>query len=266
MAIVTNQLITQLYTKYRSIEVTFNQEVSKSTGLQPRKVFLKFKEGHRPCILYSSSLEGARVLVSLPNAILQNLKDNETIVSLRLSFLKEEAPKPVELNFFVQARLTNHSKYEKDHGDLYFCTLSFTSRPPDDLIEILGFLLEANVNATKRKEDRILITVDSIKKLNLGSKNCVLEIDGIPRKAILRDLSFSGAKVIILGNARFLINKNITVRLLTAKHEYITIPGKILRFEEVQGRRDLAAIALHFSLNDLPLAYKVMINNYLLDK
>jgi len=266
MAIVTNQIIKELFNKYRSIDVTFNKEVCKSTGLQPKKILLKLKDGPLPCILYSTSMEASRVLVSIPNPVLKNLVENESTVSLRFSFLKEEGSKDIELNFFIQGRLSNFTRYSQEQPDLYFCTINYSTRPPDDLIEILGFLLEANVNATKRKEERILVTVASLKKLDLGSKNCVISVDGIPRKGILRDLSFSGIKVIIQGNAKFLLNKEALVRIISSKGKYISISGRILRFEEVQGRRDLAAVAIHFTLEALPLSYKVMINDFLLNR
>ena len=202
MSLITNQLINQFYTKFRSIDVSFNKDVVKSTGLQSKKVFLKFKEGQRPCVLYSCSLESARVIAVIPDNILQNLQDNETNLSLRFSFLKDEAPKPEEHNFFIQSRLISHSKISSEQADLYMINLNYSSRPPDDLIEILGFLLDANINAAKRKEERILITVESLKRLHMGSKNCILEIDSIPRKGILRDVSFSGCKVIIQGKCQ----------------------------------------------------------------
>lgn len=266
MAIVTNQLISQLYAKYKSIDVSFNKDVTKTTGLQPRKVFLKFKELQRPCVLYSCSLESARVIAALPDSILTQLQNEELGASLRLSFMREDSTKPEEHNFFIQTRVQNHVSFSKEQPDLYLLTLHYSTRPPDDLIEILGFLLEANVNATKRTEERILITVESLKGLHLGSKNCILMIDSIPRKGILRDISFSGCKVIIQGNAKFLMNKQVVVKLINDKGEAIEIPGKILRFEEVQGRRDLAAVALIFALEDLPLSYKMMINNFLFNK
>ncbi|MDC7242173.1 MAG: PilZ domain-containing protein [Spirochaetales bacterium] len=266
MAIVTNQTIKELYNKFRSIEVTFNKEVSKATGLQPKKVSLKFRDSARPCVLYASSMESARVILSMSPSHLAELQDSESNVALKLSFIKDEHPKPIELNFFVQGRITGFTKYSETQPDVYYCTITYSTQPPDDLIEILGFLLEANVNATKRKEERVLVTADSMKKLDLGSKNCVVVVDNIPRKAILRDLSFSGAKTIIQGNAKFLMNKPAQLRILNSKGESIAINGQILRFEEVQGRRDLAAIAIHFTLEALPLSYKVMINNFLLNR
>ncbi|OQY34160.1 MAG: hypothetical protein B6241_05595 [Spirochaetaceae bacterium 4572_59] len=266
MAIVTKQLISQLYEKYKSIDVSFNKDVVKTTGLQPKKVYLKFKDRQRPCVLYSCSFESARIIVALTDTLVQRLQDNETNLSLRFSFLRDETPKPIEHNFFIQSRLISHSILSEDQPNLYILTLSYSTRPPDDLIETLGFLLEANVNATKRKEERILITVDSMKTLRLGSKNCILCIDSIPRKGILRDLSFSGCKIIIQGNAKFLINKTVFVKMISDKGESFQIKGKILRFEEVQGRRDLAVIALYFALEDLSLSYKMMINNYLFNR
>ncbi len=266
MAIVTNQVISNFYSKFCTIDVTFNKDVSKITGLQPKKVFLKLKEGARSCILYSSSMESARVIANISEAFLQELKDSETNIPLRLSFLRDESPKPVEHNFFIQTRLHSFTKFSKDKSELFLLSLNFSTKPPDDLIEILGFLLEANINATKRKEERILITSESLNALHLGSKNCVLTIDNIPRKGILRDLSFSGCKVIIQGNAKFLLNKDVYVKIITDKPEQITIKGKILRFEEVQGRRDLVAVAIFFTLEDLPLGYKMIINNYLFSK
>ena len=266
MAIITNQVISDFYSKYKTIDVTFNKDVSRTTGLQPKKVFLKLREGSRPCILYSTSLESARVIANVSESFLIEMKENDINIPLRLSFLKDESPKPVEYNFFIQTRVSSFTKFSKDDSELYLISLNFSTRPPDDLIEIIGFLLEANVNATKRKEERVQITSDSINLLHLGSKGCVLSIDSIPRKGILRDVSFSGCKVIIQGNAKFLINKTAEVKMITDKAEYVIIKGKILRHEEVQGRRDLVAVAVFFSLEDLPLNYKMMINNYLFNK
>ena len=53
---------------------------------------------------------------------------------------------------------------------MQFVSLEFTQRPPDDLIQILGSLLEANSNAQRRKDERIVITPESMKKLGLDSR------------------------------------------------------------------------------------------------
>jgi len=39
--------------------------------------------------------------------------------------------------------------------------------------------------------------------------------------------------------------------------------GKTIRYEEVEGRKDLAAVAIHFNENGIPMEYKKMINAYI---
>jgi hypothetical protein len=79
----------------------------------------------------------------------------------------------------------------------------YSQRPPDSLIQILGVMLEASSVSKKRKDERIILTPDTTRKLGFEGKNASLVIDNVPRNAIIRDFSFAGMKVIILGNAKF---------------------------------------------------------------
>jgi len=128
MGIVTHLLINEFFKKYHSIEVTFNQDVSKATGLQSKKIFLKFREEIKPCILYACSMEDARVLVSLSRTMHQFLSKNRGNISLKLSFMKDEHPRPVEVNFFVPGRLTGFDRYSENKVLEEFRGLS-SSRP-----------------------------------------------------------------------------------------------------------------------------------------
>jgi len=70
-----------------------------------------------------------------------------------------QAPEKVEpITFFVTCRPTGFTHYAVQGPDVHFVTLEFTQRPPDDLIQILGSLLEANSNAQRRKDERIIVT------------------------------------------------------------------------------------------------------------
>ncbi|MCL2129143.1 MAG: pilus assembly protein PilZ, partial [Treponema sp.] len=140
----------------------------------------------------------------------------------------------------------------------------FTQRPPDDLIEFIGRILEANVNSAKRREERILITADSIRKLNIVSKDSAVFIEKVPRNCILRDVSFSGAKLIMMGVAKFLANKEAALRVdFDDPRESFLIRGVFVRSEAVEGRKDLIALAMQFSDAAIPMGYKIRINNYL---
>jgi len=259
MAIVTTQHLNSLYEKFKDIDVTFTKEVANSLGLLAKFVFIKHRSGHIPCILYSSSMTKARVLANLDEKLIKTLSDEGNNVSLRYSF--KDADKVDPLNFFVPARIDGLNQYQ-DKPNLYFLSLNFTQRPPNDLVQILGSTLDAMNSATQRKEERIIINNEVQRKLTLENKNTTVFINQVPRNAIIRDLSFSGAKVIIMGNAKFLVNKPFVLNLSAKSMGSVSIPGTIVRHEDVEGRRDICALALKFEEDKIPVKYKVLLNDY----
>ena len=262
MSITTSQQIAKWYELYKTIDVTLTKEIIKTTGFEPRRVYLKCVGEQWPCVVYSTSFVGAKIVASSKPILLEKIKRANNIVSLRFSFRIEEKADPVA--FFVTARVTGYAPYTQSAGDLQFMTLEYTQRPPDDLIDIMGKLLEANINSTRRREERILLTPDSMRRINLLTKNAVVFVQGVPRKCIVRDLSFSGAKIIIVGLAKFLVEKECLLRLeMDEPREFLDIKGTIVRHEDVEGRKDLAAMAIHFDESIVPMSYKLHINDYL---
>jgi hypothetical protein len=132
------------------------------------------------------------------------------------------------------------------------------------LIEIIGQLLEASANSQKRREERILITKESVHGLGLRSNEGFLEIAQVIKKCIIRDLSFSGAKVLSAVWGNLSVNDEALLRLVFDTMDgSVDIPGKVVRIEEVIGRSDFAGISMHFDEQATPLEYKTQINNWL---
>jgi len=262
MSITTSQQIAKWYDLYRAIDVTYTKEVMKTTGLDTRGVFLKCVGEQWPCVVYSASFDGAKVVASSKQAFMDRIKKANNLVSLRFSFKTPDKLEP--LSFFIAARVGGVSPYTQGGGDLQFVSLQFTQRPPDDFIEILGRLLDANINSTRRRDERILLTPDSMRRICLVSKESYIYVQGVPRKCILRDLSFSGCKVIIVGLAKFLVGKECTIRMeMDEPRESLEMKGSIVRYEDVEGRKDLTAVALKFDEHSVPMTYKMHINDYL---
>jgi hypothetical protein len=260
MSITTSQQITKWYDIYRGIDVTFTKEIIKATGLEPRQVFVKCVGEQWPCVIYSSSFSGAKIVVSSSASLTEKVKKANNLVSLRFSFRFADKVDP--LSFYVAAKIIGFTPYQQGGGDLRFAILHYTQRPPDDLIETIGKLLDANINSARRCDDRILLTPDAMRKICLLSKDSVVMVDGIPRKCIIRDLSFSSSKLIMVGLAKFLVDKDCVLRLeMDEPRESLDIKGTIVRYEDVEGRKDLAAVAIHFS--EVPMSYKMHINEYL---
>lgn len=258
---MTSQQINRFYDQYKDIDVTFNKDVIRATGLVAKHIFLKFLGTQIPCIIFSSSLSGAKIIANITQDTFERLRKANNLVSLRFSF--QESDKNDPLAFFVASRITGFNPYNKERPSLNFVNLEFTQRPPDDLIATIGGLLEANMNSSKRKEERIQVDANSIRKLGLTSKAGQLIIGGIPRPCIIRDVSFSGAKVVVSGVAKFLLGKDCQLHIETNEQRAFNIPAQIVRNEPVEGRKDLTAIALNFREEQIPIEYKMLINEFL---
>ena len=262
MAISTSQQIARYYQQYSDVDVTFTKDVIKATLLNPKQVYLKCTGYQWPIVVYSASMTGAKVIANMKTSLSEAIKKSNNMVSLRLSFLQRDKADP--LSFFVGAKIAGYTPYGQEKPELYFLTLTYTQRPPDDLIEILGRLIDANTSSARRKEERIPVTADSARAMGLNHKDAMVYIDGVPRRCIVRDVSFGGAKVVILGLAKFLVNKQANLRLtLSETDEEVDVPATVVRFEAVEGRSDIAALALQFDTETIPMKYKLMISGFL---
>jgi hypothetical protein len=261
MALVTSQKITTYYERYKAIEVTFTKEIIQVTGLVTQQVYLKCVSDFWPCVIYSTSFGGAKVVVNVQTGLVNKLQPANNMVSLRFCFKNAESGNPV--TFFVASRVAGYSPYGGSK-DVALFTLIFTQRPPDDLIEIIGRVLDANVNSAKRKEERIILNPESVRKMSLLTKETAVFIQGVPRRCILRDLSFSGAKLIMMGVAKFLVDREAALRVdFDDPRESFLLKGKFVRTEAVEGRKELIALAIQFAENTIPMGYKIRLNEYI---
>jgi hypothetical protein len=261
MSVLTQQKIANYYDRYKGIDVTYTKEIIQVTGLLAQQVLLKCGGDFWPCVVYSSSFAGAKVVTNLHSGITEKLQRANNSVSLQLSFKGIDSFAP--LTFFVSARVVGYSPYGGS-ADTALFTLQFTQRPPGGLIEIMGRVLEANINSAKRKAERVLITPDSLRKLRIISKNTAAFIEGAPRRCILRDISFAGAKIIMMGAAKFLMEKDTALRLdFDDPRENFLVRGKFVRSEPVEGRKELIALGIEFDEAAVPMGYKVRMNEFL---
>jgi hypothetical protein len=261
MALVTSQKIATYYERYKPVEVTFTKELIQVTGLVTQEVHVKCVSDFWPCVLYSTSFEGAKIVANTQSGLLLKLKQANNVVSLRFCFRNAETGNTV--TFFVASRVSGYSPYGNSPNMALFA-LSFTQRPPDDLIGIVGRVLDANVNSSKRKGERVLISPESLRKLALRTKETAVFIQGVPRRCILRDLSFCGAKIIMMGVAKFLVDRDAGLRLdFDDPRESFMLKGKFIRSEEIEGKKEMVALSIEFVESLIPMGYKVRLNDYI---
>ncbi len=261
MGITTSQTITRYYDQYRDTEIAFSKDIIRALNLDPRQVYIKCNGGQWPCIINSTSFQLARIIIGTKGGAYTQLSAKEPpLCNLRFCF---NPPGSEMVTFMVSAKVSQIAPYMNSQ-DLSIVTLAFTQRPPDDLIETVGQLLEANQNAMRRREERILLNEENKRKLALSREETIIIIQNVPRHCILRDLSFAGAKVILLGLSQFLKGKEVSLRIdFYEPVESVSIRGVIVSADLIQGRKDICAASIQFVESQVPLAYKLHINTFL---
>ncbi len=261
MSIVTSQQLARYYEQFKSTDVTFNKQVIAATGLVSRSVYLKIQDRQIPCIVFSSSMSSARVIASVSATMIASLTKDNNRVALRWCFKQPDKVEPI--TFFVTCHPAGFTHYAVQGPDVHFISLEFTQRPPDDLIQIVGTLLEATANAQRRKDERIIINPETMKKLGLETREAALLLGGATIRCVLRDLSFSGAKVVASGNPAAFNGKKASLRIARGEQAgEMTLPGSIRRVEEVGGRKDILAVSIEYD-GESPMTYKLLINSYI---
>lgn len=260
MSIITSHELSRFYEEYRETEVTFNKQVKEATGLLSSH--LKAGGAETSCILYACSMAAAKLLVQdLREPMLLAIQKAGGHLSVRLTFDRPDKPDP--LTFYVAGRMTAATPYNPQNPRAQLVAVEFAGRPSDDLIQVLGVLLEANANAKRRREERIVITPETLKRIGLESRDCVVTVEGTEHRCILRDVSFSGAKVLVAGLAPSVAGQPVGLKVVRAEGgESIALWGEVARTEEVSGHPEILALGLKF-LGDPPVAYKMMLSSFL---
>jgi hypothetical protein len=200
-------------------------------------------------------------VANVKTGLLGKIQSTNNLVSLRLCF--KPTGESNTITFFIAGRVLATAPYNNSQ-DVNMFTVQFSNRPPDDFIEIMGRVLDANVNSAKRKDERVQITADNLRKLNMVSGESTVLIEKVPRRCILRDISFSGSKLIMMGIAKFLLDKEAALRVdFSEPRESFIIKGKFIRAEQVEGKKEMVALGLTFDEAVVPMGFKIRLNDFL---
>jgi hypothetical protein len=68
----------------------------------------------------------------------------------------------------------------------------------------------------------------------------------------------------MMGVAKFLVNREVALRIdFDDPRESFLLKGSFIRAEDVEGRKELIALAVQFNDTIVPMGYKIRINDYL---
>lgn len=261
MPLPSSQLISRYYDIYRDKEITFTKETLHYLRIDPRQIYIKCAGGQWPCIINSTSFQLSKIILGVGSGAIAEIKKNPNMpVQIRYCFIQDDN---TPLSFFVTGHVTQISPF-KGTNELVIITISFTQQPPDDLILRMGQFIDTNENFTNRRDERIIINKDIVRRLNLEKEETIISISGVPRRCILRDLSFGGCKVMCMGVPKFLMNKDSDLKLtFTEPQVSFNIPGIVKNAESLEGRKDICLVSIAFNPEQVPMQFKVLINQFL---
>lgn len=261
MGLATSQQLQNYYDHYRDTEITYTKDILRTLNLDPRQIYVKCNGSQWPCIINSTSFIAARIIIGAKGgAFAEITKKDVPPVNIRFCFIDADNQ---PLSFFVTGKVSEVKPYMSSQ-DLVIVTITFTQRPPDDFIEKIGALLDANVNAVRRREERIILNAEVKRKMGLYKEETIVLVQGVPRRCILRDLSFSGVKLILQGLSKFLQDKEAMIQMrFEDPSEILSLKGTVVSTGIVEGRPDIIIASIKYDEQSVPLAYKMRINNYL---
>ncbi|MEL3907406.1 MAG: PilZ domain-containing protein [Treponemataceae bacterium] len=258
---LTSLQISKFYDSYKDLNVTFTKDVIAALGFKADKAILRCGGSQWSCIINSASMLQAKIICELKSEIMSSLQKEHQSVSLRFAF--NEGAGNASSTFFVSGKIINLSTFQAKKNNFVLISIEYTQKAPDDLIANLGLLLEANINATKRSAERLILNDDNIYKIGLLTRDTFVFIQGIPRRCILIDISFSGVKLVLVGIANFLMGQETTVKFeFDNPQTSIGVKGKVVRAEHVEGRKDLIAIGINFNEEEIPNIFKMHLNKF----
>jgi hypothetical protein len=258
MGSLTRAKIDEYYRQFKSVNVQLTKEVVGITGLLVKMVNLKCGSDFFPCIIHSTSFETAKIIANNKSGITEKLEAYNNTASLRFCFKLPTTGEQVA--FLIPSRITGKDPYEGS-GDMSTWTLQYSQRPPDDLIEIIGRILDANYSYVKRKHERFPMNADFLRKMRLAG-DVMLTVDGGANRCILRELGFGGARIVMKGSSEAMLNKPCSIKFeFHEPSEVYSINGKFVKAELIEGRTDMAILDMDFD-DAVPMTYKTRICSY----
>ncbi len=260
MSFATSQQINKYLEAYKDVSVTFSKEMIEVLSFDVKQASVRASGGQWPCIINSASMSGAKIICNKNSGLLKKISTQSfSNASLRFSFFDSDSKESV--SFFVTVRLIGVSDYQMD--DLSLVTLAYTQRAPDALIERLGRVIEATVNAKRHASEKIILTDSIMRRIALSKKETVVFVEGVPRRCIIQNISFVGATVYIMGVASFLKNKAVTLKFeFLDPDTVIAIKGRTVGAVPLEDRKDLVSLTIDYEIQNIPMSYKLYLNRY----
>lgn len=254
MGVLGAAALQKVYERYQRTEVAYSAQVADVVGLAAAQCSLKFKGLELPCRLHAASFTEAKILITLPEQKLGALKDESAQALLRLVFRVDAAGRKEPVQLAGPVAITQVRR-GPEGVLILLLTQTFSHRPSDTFLEAQSTFLEMQAEIGRRREDRIPLNEQTLGILGLPEAQTLVHVDQVPRKCLIRELSFGGARVVLTGLAQFLNDKPALLELHFPETGKLCPEGRVVRAEALGDHKGLAVLGLRFDEEKIPVAY-----------
>jgi len=247
------------YDKYKDYDITFNQNIIDTLGLVSDQISFKCGGIKIPCIIYSSTMTGARLIAKLEESFFEVLRKQWNTIVLRLTF--NTIDQKQDISFIINSKLKNHNQYNSDKPDYYFLNVDYINKPPNILIDIIGTHILKKVSSQKRMEERIVLNSGNDEALGLKVMENFLFISGNGKKCVITEISIFSAKVLINGTIEdFIIGERVLLLMKAKGLEGVgEMIGNIDRVDLINETEGFYSVIITFNQEMVPPTYKMWI-------
>ncbi|AHH08700.1 PilZ domain-containing protein [Borrelia anserina] len=248
-------------TKYRGKEIKMSTEINSFLNIK-NSVELRVGTYVSRGVIYSISMNAIKLILQ-EDEILPVLAQNGNSGSIQLTNFDSSG----DDSFFIPSlvvKLVNTSSCSVQDKEYNLLTLDFLSPIPEEFAVKIGKLLDLKLGQNQRIHERIIISKDSLRKLNIDSDKAFVEVKGVKYKCLIKDLSYGGALLISYFDYEVIDESNIDLTLsFNIAGKEVSILGKTRNLSVIQTPNGkVLALGVAFCEEKIPLDYTMLIHDY----
>jgi len=251
-------LIAEYYTKYKNHKLVLNKTISRSIGIKINNTTIKCLDENYHCILYQTTLVDAKILIKAQYPLFSKLNKVKNIITLHITLIDNDNGKDVPI--YIHCKVSRYHQYTNDTPGIYFFSLDFLNKPPDDYIKILSEYIERETKHDRRITERIVISCEHNTDIDGQPIETYLFTDGKGKKCILSEISILSAKVLIKGFPSEYEKKKIILLMKTNTiNKMCEMIGDVIYCDYISEKEQILSLIILFDQDSIPPTYKMWI-------
>lgn len=245
-------------TRQQEHDVLFTRGVLSFLGLAPKNIMLKCGPYRFVSVLQVANLQRIQFITPDSGLLTDALEKYNYKVSIRFVFVdSNHKPLNVPGVFIKMIPYPPNKKYQ-------LAEIQLDNPLPEEYCDMIESIIEINRMARSRTEPRIMFTKNDTDCFGLNAAASFIKIGLQTARCYLRDLSPSGAGIILMGDKLF--EKDQVLRLLLHLNDQfypVELDAYVMRSSWYDKKLHLIEVVLFFIQESIPVSYHAFLDHVL---